>query len=295
MKDSNYAKKIFSGQSGFSFIEISVVLIIIGILTGAGMLLFGKTLESGQRKQTLERLKASKDALLLFAENRGQLPLSDASYYTLIGSSMVDVWNQPISYKVSENVDAALSAAFDPALCGKLKKPTTASNWLTYNDTEINGLDYKADGTGERAAVALLLSGGARDADGNEADGALRFFDGGNATGPYVRKYPAENFDDIVVAITADEMYNAIRDNFCMATVTVTDSRAIGDYYYIYNRTAAKDIGSANWPETITAKVLFGEQIEIRDASGGGGNLIPANVPLPVTIIANPTAISTLP
>jgi prepilin-type N-terminal cleavage/methylation domain-containing protein len=282
MKGPDYTKRLFYGNGGFSFIELSIVLIIIGILTGAGLLLIGKTLESGQRKQTLQRLKESKNALLLFAGMNGGFPETDwfGHYYQQVGMIPVDSWNQEIKYAISANVGAS---SFTSALCGKLKNPATASGWLNFND-EIDVVNYDAAGTGNKAIVALLLSGGARDT-GLTPAGLL---DSGSGSGvdPYVRKYPAENFDDLVVAITADEMYGAIRDNFCLATVEVTDIRLIpplGGVYYVYNKTVAplKPIGSANEGNPVKVVASLGDEIEIKNAG----------VPLTLTVGSNPAKI----
>lgn len=296
MKRTNGFKKYIVDDAGFSFIEIAIALIIIGMLSGAGLLLFGKIADSAQRKETVQRMNETKNALLLYAKNQGKLPVV-TGYYQKIGSSPIDSWQNAVSYKVSQNISQEIGTLTQFDVCKRLKNPDGYSGWTPASwialDEQIKGVNYLANGTGEKAVVALLLSGGARD-----ADVAGNLFDGGNATGTpnYVRKYPAEDFDDIVVAITADEMYGAIRDSFCTATVAVTDNRAVGALYYIFNRTTLKDIGSANWQDpavvvdpllrTTTVKVLLGEQIEIRDSAGGTGGLMTANKLLPLPVVA---------
>lgn len=269
MKSANYlGKRVCQSEAGFSFIEIAIALIIVGLLAGAGFLLLGKTLDSIQRKETVQRLQEAKKALLLYAENQGKLPATaDTLYYQKIGSSPIDAWKQPISYKASANV----SATFLPALCGKLKSPSTTTGWLALNDVEINSQDYTVGGTGDKAIVALLLSGGARDADPVADD---KLLDGGNAavSGPFVRKYPTESFDDIVMAITAADLYGAIKENFCTATVEVTDTRVsepLGGIYYIYNNSIdpLKPIGSANQGNSVKVLALMGETIQIKNTT----------------------------
>lgn len=295
MKRSNCFGKYISCNAGFSFIEIAVALIIIGMLSGAGLLLLGKTLESTQRKETVQRLLEAKSALLLFAENQGKLPV-EAGYYQKTGSSPVDAWQNIVTYKASPNIDIYIPNPYD--VCRRTKNPnvaytgwtpgaTAASSWIKL-DEQIKGTNYTANGTGGKAVVALLLSGGARD-----ADGAGNFFDGGNANGTpnYVRKYPAGDFDDIVVAITAEELYGAIKENFCMATVTVTDARDPllgGGLYYVRDNTTNTDIGTANLNQTVTVRVPFDEKLIIRDAANGGGTILKAET----TITANPTPLT---
>lgn len=266
MKRSKCFSRFISSEAGFSFIEIAIALIIIGMLSGAGFLMLGKIVESTKRKETAQALLATKNALMYYAENTGKLPV-EANYFQYIGSSPIDEWQNTVVYKVSA-ANIVTPAQYD--VCRRAKKPDGYTGWIPSAwialDDQINGVNFSATGTGGKAVVALLLSGGARD-----ADAAGGFLDSTNATGAYVRKYPAENFDDIIVAITADEMYGAIRDNFCMATVTVTDLRLTppgGGLYYVHNNTTNTDIGSANLNGTVTVRVPFDEVLEIRDADG---------------------------
>lgn len=287
MKRSKGFKKFTACSAGFSFIEIAIALIIIGVLTGAGFLLLGKTIDSTQRKETVQRLLDAKKALLLFAENKGRFPAFTETivtpgyydvtldYYQQAGTSPVDVWKNSVKYIVSTNITA--TGQLD--LCKKSKQPNgytgwAGAGWLKLND-EVVGVNYLASGSVDRSKtiVALLYSGGARNVAEDNVGTAL-------AT-TYLRKYPSETFDDIVVSITADEFYEAIEKHFCTVTVEITDIRdgnnlvknplGLGGVFYVYDKTAAptKSIGSAN-AGAVSLEVLvpLGDEVLIKNAGG---------------------------
>lgn len=61
-------------QSGFSLIELAVVLMIIGTLLGGVLVAVGTSLESGRRTNTQNQLRQIEDAIYGFAQTQGRLP-----------------------------------------------------------------------------------------------------------------------------------------------------------------------------------------------------------------------------
>jgi prepilin-type N-terminal cleavage/methylation domain-containing protein len=60
--------------SGFTMIELAIVLAVIGLLMGSGLLAIAPILENAKRKATNERLSRIEDALVLFAIRNSRLP-----------------------------------------------------------------------------------------------------------------------------------------------------------------------------------------------------------------------------
>lgn len=278
--------KYMTNRAGFTFIEMAIVLVIVGILVGTGLTMFGKTLETSQRKDALARLEDDKSAFLLYVQYQGKTPKNPAydarvKWYHLLGVTPWDVWNNEVKYVYSANIDTTLTN-----VCSRLTNPAVvASNWISLTDkTKTPEEVYSsAGGTAKNTIVALFVSGGAKNAD-NLGD----LYDSTNGTGnPYVKDYLSENFDDLVVPITAAEMYEAMKDQ-CMALVTVVDGRsAPGSMYYLYNADTHQDVGSANWTNSVTARVPLNTNLEVHTDANGVGLAIKAQ-----TVNANPTTIN---
>ena len=61
-------------QSGFTLIEIAVVLVIVGVLLGSFIGSFTQRIETTRRDNTKKQLEDIKTALLGFASAKGRLP-----------------------------------------------------------------------------------------------------------------------------------------------------------------------------------------------------------------------------
>ncbi len=66
-------------NSGFSLIELAVVLVIIGLLVGGGIAALDTTIEQSNRSQQRKHLDVVRDALYGFSMSNGRLPCPDAS------------------------------------------------------------------------------------------------------------------------------------------------------------------------------------------------------------------------
>lgn len=67
-------------QSGFSLIELAVVLVIVGLLVGGGIVALEATTEQARRSDQKHQLSEVREALYGFAMARGRLPCPDTSY-----------------------------------------------------------------------------------------------------------------------------------------------------------------------------------------------------------------------
>lgn len=61
-------------QSGFSLMELAIVLMIIGTLMGGVLVAIGDSFESGRRSAALNQLRQIEEAIYGFAAHRGRLP-----------------------------------------------------------------------------------------------------------------------------------------------------------------------------------------------------------------------------
>jgi len=111
-------------QSGFSLIELAVVLVIIGLLVGGGIAALTAATEQTRRSETKRQLEHVREALFGFAMSQGRLPCADtdgdgeenydgtncdtdAGYGGLpwvdLGLGRRDAWGNPFYYAVTTN------------------------------------------------------------------------------------------------------------------------------------------------------------------------------------------------
>ena len=111
-------------NTGFSLLEVAIVLLILAALLGSVMRPFGANLVQRQRQQTMQQLLDIREAIIGFAAARHRLPcpaqISSAEEGDCSQSSgfvpavtlgisgpydendrLVDVWNNPLRYSVS--------------------------------------------------------------------------------------------------------------------------------------------------------------------------------------------------
>jgi len=135
---------IKNGQSGFTLIEIAVVLVIVGILLGSFIGSITQRIETTQREKTKKQLQEIRMALLGFASTRGRLPCPTTTTgagieVPALGSTsviactlrhgfvpgktlgidgaynrdnlLIDAWGNPIRYSVTNSNNNAFTSA----------------------------------------------------------------------------------------------------------------------------------------------------------------------------------------
>lgn len=122
----NRASKV--RQTGFSLIELAIVLVIIGLLIGGGIVALQATTERQQRAEQRQQLRQINDALYGYAMSRSYLPCPDTSYppngeedrdsegecdqeigtlpWATLGVGARDAWGNRLRYRVAENYAA---------------------------------------------------------------------------------------------------------------------------------------------------------------------------------------------
>jgi len=120
MRENNISK-----QSGFTLIEIAIVMVIFGLIIGGIMGPLKMQLDNIDRKETQRLISITKEAMVGFAIRNGRLPCLDTTGdgqeddcvaapgtegtvpWATLGVSSKDAWNQPLTYQVdSRFVDA---------------------------------------------------------------------------------------------------------------------------------------------------------------------------------------------
>lgn len=82
-------------RQGFTLIEIAVVLVIVGILIGVATALLGPLVKQAKYRQTVETVKAAKEAVIGYVLNSRRLPT--AAEFSSITKN-VDAWNTNLFY-----------------------------------------------------------------------------------------------------------------------------------------------------------------------------------------------------
>jgi prepilin-type N-terminal cleavage/methylation domain-containing protein len=316
-------KRITDEAKGFTFIEVAIVLFLVGLLAGGGVLVFGKNFKSAKRKEAVEHLQAVKRSLLLWAQGKaisvpptlslnnhinGFLPLADnGTYpaspggglfgvsespvstslpYVTLGVSKTDPWGNAVRYVVSRDIDSFQTSPVPGN--GMYNWPNdTGRNAIcrwTRDDSLTQGPLYYDEDTGvTKRVAAVIVSGGPSDLNSDDAG----FFDklaGHTAANEYSRARPSDTYDDLVVAITAPELYHAIREaGFCAYDVTVNNV-ASGTTAYLWDVTKGRDVGIVGNGASIKVRVDLDDVLVVRNDANGGGTVLPSTVATPVTV-----------
>ena len=66
-----------SGQRGFTLIELSIVLLVVGLLLGAVMMPLATQYRIRQTREAQQQIEVVRQALIGFAQSQGRLPCPD--------------------------------------------------------------------------------------------------------------------------------------------------------------------------------------------------------------------------
>lgn len=219
-------------QSGFSLVELTIVLVIVALLSGGLMFGLSGQREQIQSKEARQQLESIREALIGFAMTNGRLPCpapanlpntdpaagkartppcADALRFGVIpwvtlGLSETDPWGNRFTYFASAKFTAALAADAQASFTLSTGSATAvpADNSGTAN-VKDNGLDVASDvpavivshgnrGTGAFQPTGAQLPG----AIGDEAENADVEV---NLNPTFIAHTPTDNFDDLVTWI----------------------------------------------------------------------------------------------
>ena len=97
-------RQTISNPSGFTLLEIAIVMVIIGLLTGGGISLMKMLTERKARNEAVAYLQQARSALISYTVNNGRLPWADGNH----GRLRAMVWRTPADHQ-------RLFAVHDPA------------------------------------------------------------------------------------------------------------------------------------------------------------------------------------
>jgi prepilin-type N-terminal cleavage/methylation domain-containing protein len=272
-----------SDTRGFTLLEIAIVMVIIGILTGGGVSMMRILTERKARNETADYLQQVRSALISFAVTQGRLPSADSDGDGLENSGQgagnlpyltlqvppTDAYKRVLRYEVNTNLDTTSLATTCSALRGG----------LAVSPSVVDG-----DGTGTPFHVAaVLVSGGPMNADGNGT--ALDAYNSGthqgnNASGNpnYLRHPPVQTFDDLTAYIGGNELFGLMCEYVNLAV-----NNNSGATVYVYDPDRLADLFSVAGTSEVRP-ILSGTRIELRSASGGGGGRLSTTPPTPMAL-----------
>ncbi len=281
-------RQTISNPSGFTLLEIAIVMVIIGLLTGGGVSLMKMLTERKARNEAVIYLQQARMALISYTVNNGRLPWADGNTagpvdgiedpgatngflpYLTLQMAPSDPYKRILRYEVNANLTTGR-----PATCSALRAGLAA-----------RPLVMDADGAPTAFSVAVtLVSAGPMDADGNGNN--FDDFNGGgyqgnnaNGTPNYLRHPPALDFDDLTVYIGGNELFGNVCEYLDLAVNNTSGARV-----YVYDVNQASDIGSVNNNASGLYRIISGTRIEVRTAANRGGSIAsPSSPPTPVVL-----------
>jgi prepilin-type N-terminal cleavage/methylation domain-containing protein len=144
-----HRQQTYRGASGFTLIEMAVVLVIVGLLLGGLLVPLSTQMETDRRKETSATLESIREALIGFAVVNGRLPCPDTIApldgredcpsvlpnggpkglpYADLGVSRTDAWGNTWTYAVTNAFTTPAPALFTIASVGTIDVGTAANN-----------------------------------------------------------------------------------------------------------------------------------------------------------------------
>jgi prepilin-type N-terminal cleavage/methylation domain-containing protein len=284
-------------EKGFTLIEVAIVMIIIGLVMGGGMSIMRTLTDRKFRNESIDYLNNAKKAVITFSEINGRLPFADTDSpvdgiqnanatrgtlpYLDIGVKPSDAYKRPLAYEVN---------------AGLITSGSVIPNMVTSCNALIAGLsgrpqvlDADAGAGSVLSVAAVIVSAGPMNADGA---GGIGCFDaitglGNNTSGApnYIRNPPNPTFDDLVVYLSANELYGAMCETLVLTVVDMTPPTT----FYVRDTTRGIDLGAASGAYTI----ISGTEIGIYNGVGGSGGVLPGTTPpTPVALAGQDYTIS---
>ena len=271
-----------SDNHGFTLIEIALVMVIIGLLAGAGVSMMGTLTKRKARNETIDYLKQVKETLISYANSYGVLPWADTDNppdgvpnLNATSGTLPYLYGDPSSTRPlglqprdpyirvpRYSINATLGT--DRATTCTALRAGLAGNPLVVDADDPTGTPF--------SIAAIIVSGGPMDADGdNDTFDAIiaGTWQGDNTSGNpnYIRHPPLDNvFDDLVVYIGGFEFYEGIecsRYDLCSTGGILVLNQSGGSFYYKQNGGLC-----SQWQTNITITVLTTDAYEVfSDAS----------------------------
>jgi prepilin-type N-terminal cleavage/methylation domain-containing protein len=272
-------------QKGFTLLEIAIVMVIIGLLTGGGVSLMKILTERKARNETVDYLQQARSSLTSFAASQGRLPWADSNGdglenngsangtlpYLTLQMTPADAYRGVLRYELNGNLATSRAAT-----CAALK------SGLTVRPLVVDG-----DGAGNAFNVALVLvSAGPMDADndGNRLDAYNSgTHQGNNVSGlpNYLRHSPTETFDDLTAYLGGNELFGQVCEYLSLAV-----NNTSGSTVYVRDVNQGQDLGSVADADSALYTIISGTRIEVRTAANNGGSIVSTSTPPTPLVLA---------
>ncbi len=282
-------------QNGFTLVEIAIVMVIIGVLTGGGVSLMKVLTERKARNGSLEYLQQVRLTLIGFAESQGRLPWADGDAdgledngttlgslpYQTLQLGPVDAYSRVLRYEVNAQLTANQTTTCAALRGGLAGRPAVVD----------------ADGATTAFSVAMVLvSPGAMDADSNGNlldDINTGTHQGNNANGnPNYLRYPplTGSFDDLTAYLGGNELFADMCEYLNLAV-----NNGSGATVYVYDVNQASDLGTVAAGNAALYSVSSGTRVELRSAANGGGAIVTPTTPQTPVVLAGQGATLNIP
>jgi prepilin-type N-terminal cleavage/methylation domain-containing protein len=286
---------LLNNSKGFTLLEIAIVMVLIGILTGGGISLMKILTERKTRNVSVEYLQQVRSTLISFAENNGRLPWADGDGdgdedngtslgslpYLTLQIRPVDAYTRVLRYEVNAQLTTNRTTSCTALRAGLARRPAVVD----------------ADGATNAFSVAfVLVSAGPMDADGNGNvldDINSGTHQGNNANGNpnYLRHPPLEGtFDDLTAYLGGNELFAGLCEYLSLAV-----NNSSGTTVYVYNVNQASDLGAISTGNSGLYSILSGTRVELRSAANGGGSLVSSSTPPTPIVLAGQGATINVP
>jgi type II secretory pathway pseudopilin PulG len=258
-------------------------MVIIGVLAGGGISVMSVLTQRKVRNETIDYLQQARAVLISFAAINGRLPWADtnADGNENFAATSGDLPFQTLKLMPTDPNKRILKYALNSNLG---TDPTSSCASLRTGLAGGPGV-VDADGTAVAFQIAaILVSAGPRDADGDgnafdEISAGTHQGDNTDGNPNFIRHPPTDSFDDLVVYLGENELYGEI----CEYLALSVNNNSLGTVY-VHNRTQGSDLGTLINGAFGTYEILSGTQIEILNAAGGSGAIVPSSPPTPLAL-----------
>jgi len=147
-----------NNHSGFSLVELSIVLVIIGLLVGLGSSMIGPMMNFTKVRETRDMMDASIQSIISWASSRNTLPQASAvptvvDGFSYVAKSPLDAWSQPLIYLYDANLYSA--SPTKDIICGR--RSTRLSLKSTSPDATINNVAFAVLSGADNLAIKSTL------------------------------------------------------------------------------------------------------------------------------------------
>jgi prepilin-type N-terminal cleavage/methylation domain-containing protein len=118
-----------NNNSGFSLVELSIVLVIIGLLVGLGGGMIGPMMNFIKVRETRDMQDANLQSIISWASSNNKIP--NVAGFTTVAKFAKDTWNRDFIYLYDGNLYNAVSTK--DTICGR--RSTSLTLETTDNDT----------------------------------------------------------------------------------------------------------------------------------------------------------------